>query len=98
VYLTGDHGDDEVEYKRVMDVDDETRSQIESRCAAATPGPWTAHPYGADFEIRPIACGQDYGICSQPDAEFIAHARGDVPVLLAEIDRLRGMIARSKDE
>jgi hypothetical protein len=96
VYLTGDHGDDEVEHKRIMDVDmdDERRSRIESRCAAATPGPWTAHPYAEDFEIRPIACGQDHGICSQPDAEFIAHAREDIPVLLAEINKLRDVIMR----
>ncbi|SHK30500.1 hypothetical protein SAMN05421803_11761 [Nocardiopsis flavescens] len=32
---------------------------------------------------------------SEADAEFVAHARQDIPALLAEIDRLRGELARA---
>ena len=31
---------------------------------------------------------------SEDDAEFIAHAREDVPALLAEVERLRATVAR----
>jgi hypothetical protein len=86
------------ELDREITMDDERRAWIEIRCAAATPGPWTAHPYAEDFEIQPVACGQDYGVCSRADAEFIAHAREDIPALLAEIDKLWGAIARLRDE
>lgn len=33
--------------------------------------------------------GEDSGIVDAADAEFIAHAREDVPALIAEVDRLR---------
>jgi len=62
---------------------------IKARCNAATSLPWTAQLYDGDWwEIKPVAMGQDYGICEQPDAEFIAHAREDIPALIAEVEQL----------
>lgn len=47
-----------------------------------------------------IAGSYDYdsgGICSTPaDAGFIAHARQDIPDLLAEIERLNGLIKQAE--
>lgn len=67
---------------------------IKARAGAATEGPWLN--YG----------GENYAIISAPeidelahvgstnnDAEFIAHARTDVPALLAEVERLRQVVA-----
>ena len=63
---------------------------IKTRYEAATPGPWVPEHYSLDdWEIIPVARGQDYGICGQSDAEFIAHAREDIPALIVEIERLR---------
>lgn len=47
---------------------------IEARVAAASPGPW-------------VITGDNP--CSNGDGPFIAHAREDVPALLAEVRRLR---------
>lgn len=70
---------------------------IETRAKAATPGPWIAQLYGDEgWEIQPVARGQDYGICSQSDAEFIAHAREDIPALIAEVEQLRMKINNLK--
>ncbi|MEU7980498.1 hypothetical protein AB0B63_18440 [Micromonospora sp. NPDC049081] len=54
---------------------------IETRTSAADPGPWTAHPDGLVWSTLigdPVS-----GSVEQPNAEFIAHARTDVPALLA---------------
>lgn len=63
---------------------------IAARADTATPGPWT----WLEGEIRG---GYDTGIQrpwvadsdDDSDGEFIAHARTDVPALLAEVRRLR---------
>jgi len=36
--------------------------------------------------------GAPFGVLEEVDAEFIAHARADVPALVAEIERLRGAL------
>lgn len=41
---------------------------------------------------------QDFIDIRHPDAQFIAHAREDVDVLLAEIDRLHGLLGVSARE
>lgn len=75
---------------------------IATRAEAATPGPWcTDHTWdiyqGAEYvpgvsrwigEMRRDVANEPFA-----DAEFIAHARQDVPALLAEVDRLRARIA-----
>lgn len=68
---------------------------IRERVEKATAGPWE---YNA--KIDSITAEDDYGSFiiaddteTVVDAEFIAHAREDIPKLLAEIERLRKEIA-----
>ena len=67
---------------------------IEQRAHAATEGPWeaSAHRTGHYLVICPD-CGVRGGY-ERADAEFIAHARSDVPALVAEVRRLRAMEQR----
>jgi hypothetical protein len=83
-------------------------SAIYDRCRRATPGPWVAcrdhsviggigGPICQMDEDDAIVVGQagDWGPSNDPwdDAEFIAHARSDVPRLLAEVQRVRMELA-----
>lgn len=72
--------------------DDELKA-IEERANAATPAPWTTFAWSkwAPDEVSvsgPRLTGYE-GEVVPADAEFIAHARTDVPTLLAEVRRLR---------
>lgn len=78
---------------------------IKERCDAATPGPWAlsswtewgATSYGVKDVAPPGGTVRDsdpaHRHCLTPmeesDAAFIAHAREDVPALVAEVERLR---------
>lgn len=60
--------------------------EIQARHQAATPGPWTVSEDYAD-----VLDAEGHHLASfwgQPVGEFIAHAREDVPALIAEIRRL----------
>ena len=74
---------------------------IRSRAAKATPGLWLVHEWGEKFQIVEAlmraeskpgfdAVGQRILATelTRANATFIAHAREDVPALLAEVDRL----------
>lgn len=67
---------------------------IMERANAATPGPWTRRPNDEwmvdDAEESRVA---ETNLRKWVDAEFIAHARTDVPALCAEVDRLRAEAA-----
>lgn len=79
---------------------------IRARAEAATPGPWTMRDgWGPTTDglmhFTRIANGDHDSVLSAdgPDiagsranAEFIAHARHDIPALLAEVDRLRSQL------
>ena len=73
---------------------DEYLEQVERRLRVATAGPWTSfvegrdHTSGSSF-IR--TSGDDIELLggSVADQDFIAHARQDVPLLLAEVRQLR---------
>lgn len=80
----------------------EERDAIKARCEAATPGPWTLKPWGYVQEIHvynehnqmigaPLTTGMpDAAWCAtKEDAEFVVHARQDIPMLLDENDELR---------
>ncbi|WP_161605454.1 ead/Ea22-like family protein [Pimelobacter simplex] len=85
---------------------DDTLANIRARAEAATPGPWRVDeiarvwadrdPAGWDaFHIA--ACHDSVGRACDDDeanAEFIAHARADVPRLLDLLDEQRDVIAR----
>jgi hypothetical protein len=79
---------------------DEELAAIKKRVEAATPGPWAATGeyfcLAAPDATHVVCFGHDYddyGDVKGPDAEFIAHARTDVPALLAEVERLRAELA-----
>lgn len=72
-------------------------TQIKAREKAATEGPWKVCPdENTNGELSLVCCGPEgeHGgpICSDPltdaDADFIAHAREDIPYLLGEVERL----------
>jgi len=81
---------------------------IEAREAAATPGPWVCWDEAIMSTAKPqceAECvlwadansGTDGGrifYTRDEDAEFIAHARQDVPALLAEVKRLKAEAER----
>jgi hypothetical protein len=82
-----------------LDVD-----EIDERARAATQGPWTIKR--ADHSIVRDSGGlgvvQDLWVADvdvdHEDAVFIAHSRDDVPVLVGEVRRLRGLIAAALAE
>lgn len=84
-------------------LDKKRLAEIRDRADAASPGPWFAHK--AEFGLKEcrgittspeLHAGDDIVVTDSgvyppemPDALFIAHARTDVPDLLAEVERLR---------
>jgi hypothetical protein len=65
---------------------------IEARANAATGGKWELEERQDGFAIlSKIDGGLELAIyeLDKPDAEFIAHAREDIPKLVAEVRRLR---------
>ena len=64
--------------------------QIEARADAATKGPWVCVLNGDESEVTyanaPITWDDHGGeVFTEGDAEFIAHARTDVPALVAAL-------------
>lgn len=80
---------------------------IQARCEAATPGPWGYHHevnevYSeqcddeSSFQMAWFAYGTVYRRMKrrEHDGNFIAHAREDIPALIAEVERLRDGLRR----
>lgn len=76
---------------------DEQLAEIRLRCDAATEGPWEV-AWKTDFiwqldgdgdRFEPIAEAHYAEGNHHNNATFIAHARADIPALLAEVERLR---------
>lgn len=66
---------------------------VRQRCAMATAGPWKSYIEGRDHTSGSnfiMTSGEDIELlgATEADQDFIAHARQDIPLLLAEIDRL----------
>ena len=89
------------------------KQAIRDRADAASSGPWYVDPNGVMFDVvyndrdlfpdGPIAVagGDHHGACLIEDAEFIAAARTDVPILLAALNKaearavaVRAMVSR----
>ncbi|KAB2806975.1 hypothetical protein F9L07_28495 [Pimelobacter simplex] len=77
---------------------DDTLANIRARAEAATDGPWFVEPcgdFGAKTALIPDVLRERYGVnslsCGEDfaTAEFIAHARTDVPRLLDLLDEAR---------
>lgn len=74
---------------------------IRARVEKATPGPWTSHDAG-DGDLNIVRNDKHSGFLvasilvateeDRPNAEFIAHARMDVPALLAHVAELREVL------
>lgn len=62
-------------------------NEIRARCEAAAPGPWRKGMSGliTDGTGRALFFSE----AANANAEFIAHAREDIPYLLEKIERLR---------
>lgn len=79
--------------------------EIQARCEAASPGPWRACIEGRDHESGTSFVmtgegpgrGEDLEIpaATTADMDFIAHARQDIPRLLAEVRRLCKLLGKS---
>ena len=95
--------------------EDGALSEMRARVNSATPGPWTTyrHAYGVGIETGDPDDGiqlfiETWGLTypeREEDAEFIAHAREDMPRLLdaldaaeAEVERMRAAAAPVWDE
>lgn len=75
---------------------------IKARCDAATAGPWEAYSASCCPDMGGVSSSEyvvhaaQLGNVGHPalltDAEFIAHARQDVPALLAEVARLKAVV------
>lgn len=77
-------------------MDSQRLAEIEARCEAATEGPWEV-AWKTDFIWQLDGDGDRFGPIAEAhyaegnhdnNAAFIAHARDDVPDLLAEVRRL----------
>jgi hypothetical protein len=69
---------------------------IRKRAEAADTGPWFCEDGNiyTKTEIAPGCPGMIAEFVYRDEAEFIAHARQDVPALIAEVERLREQQAR----
>lgn len=79
---------------RLLSVNDSELATIKARAEAATPGPWEWGGdvlFGRDNWDGPLLATRVDGQRPE-DADFIAYARADVEVLLAEVERLRGLV------
>src|SRR5690606_21978359 len=74
----------------------EQLAAIRARAEAATPGPWHDDQDGMVYSTCQPGCAvviNDIDLAVE-DAEFIAHAREDIPALVAEVERLQVELAR----
>lgn len=78
-------------------------AEIEARAAKAMPGPWV-HGGSQDIHTEDEmdvadACRGGGYLCAEglADADFIAHARTDIPLLIAELRRLRKQYGELRD-
>ena len=93
----------------MTDLTDADLDAIEQRANAASEGPWSQDSddpglvwgeqrSSGDGYWSLFASETGHDATAQPqDAEFIAHARTDVPALLAEVRRLRAMEQRVRE-
>jgi len=65
---------------------------IRARADKATPGPWHIEDYGYMWNNAGRVICKVYDN-QRRNADFIAHAREDIPDLLAEVERLHNLLA-----
>lgn len=81
----------------------EQLDSIQRRVGSATEGPWS-HWSGWHQWDNFVKSDSNEGlytvadvISEAGDAAFIAHAREDIPALLAEVERLRGVLTKARE-
>jgi len=80
----------------------EELAAIRARAEAATPGPWRGVPgryilpddWNHRYTAHQVIEGCIYNPNAENDHAFIAHAREDIPALVAEVERLQAELAR----
>ena len=88
----------------------EQLAEIRARVEAAAPGPWAETCMGSEgYHVheatritgkrrkRLALCTYESWETDKANAAFIAHAREDVPALLAEVERLAGAVAAATE-
>lgn len=75
---------------------DEELQAIEARERAATDGPWEYLGGVVMNAVQAVNEGYE-GLIEPADGNFIAHARQDIPALIAEVKRLSRVIDRARD-
>jgi len=92
------------------DITDDELAAMKARVEATTPGPWTSYIEGRDHTSGDsfiqtatqdiYISAEDYlggGGHRRADQDFIAHARQDMPRLIAEVERLRSRLRQPID-
>lgn len=70
---------------------------IRKRCDAATPGPWVVATNGPRDVVITQPIHEMFRVAFREDAEFIAHARTDIPALLARVRELEAAMQRVRN-
>jgi len=87
-------------------MDSKKLEEIKARVEAATQGPWEIykdHLFSA-FDRYGISTYFEWPVCkaggnlTAQNAEFIAHAREDIPALVIEVERLQAIIEQLQQE
>lgn len=87
-----------------MSITDKRLTEIQARIEAATDGPWDRWAGWDDRDNSVASGGREDAptvadvIPEKDDADFIAHAREDVPALLAEVHRLKRRVGVLQSE
>ena len=79
---------------------DNELNEIEARAKAATPGPWvydTAEIMSIDKAVVSAEYPED-GFDNEANGQFCAHAREDIPALIAEVRHLKACLVPSTVE
>lgn len=84
----------------IKQLTNEELAQIRERVEKATKGPWETSTSGDGIKAGKYHIGViskphyfPYGLGTKEDATFIAHAREDIPKLLAEVERLKSVVS-----
>lgn len=68
--------------------------EIRTRCEAAYPAPWDQNSFTGELLTGD---GIEFGqIRKDAERVFVVEARTDIPALLAEVERLRGLIRKTE--
>lgn len=88
----------------IKQLTNEELAQIRERVEKATKGPWETSTSGDGIKAGKYHIGViskphyfPYGLGTKEDASFIAHAREDIPKLLAEVERLSNRIQHAEE-